>query len=503
MAADQHSLVSRRDFVFTGLAAAAWSAWPLSAQSQDLATLTLKQASDLLGRQDVSPVELTQACLARIDRYEGEINAFITIMRDQALAAARAAEAELRRGPRRGPLHGIPIALKDNIDTAGVLTTAASGVFKDRVPGEDAEVVARLQNAGAIVLGKLNLHEFALGGTSAVTYYGPVRNPWDRDRVAGGSSGGSAAAIAADMCYGTLGTDTGGSIRIPASLCGIVGFKPTYGRVSNRGVIPMAWTLDHVGPMCKTVEDTALMLAALAGHDPRDPTSVDVPVPDYTQAIGSRVAGLRVGVAREPFFDNLNPEVAKAVEAAIGVLREMTASVVDVAVPAPGNVADIWNAEIYAYHEPWFTKTPELYQQATRNLIQGTSKASALTYARARRHVDQVRRDIGNVFAAVDVLITPTQRGVAQPITPAQPPAGGRGGRGGAPPGGGGGGIVNTAAFDIYGLPTITVPCGFSSSGLPIGLQISANHFAESTVLALAHAYEQATDWHTRRPSLA
>jgi aspartyl-tRNA(Asn)/glutamyl-tRNA(Gln) amidotransferase subunit A len=269
----------------------------------------------------------------------------------------------------------------------------------------------------------------------------------------------------------------------------------------------MAWTLDHVGPMCKTVEDAALMLAALAGYDPLDPTSVDVPVPDYTQAIGSRVARLRVGVAREPFFDNLNPEVATAVEAAIGVLRGMTASVVDVDVPAPGNVADIWNAEIYAYHEPWITKTPELYQAVTRNLIQGTSKASALTYARARRHVDQVRRDIRNVFAAVDVLITPTQRGVAQPITPAQPPGAGRGGRGGrggaAPAGGGGGGIVNTAAFDIYGLPTMTVPCGFSSTGLPIGLQISANHFAESTVLALAHAYEQATDWHRRRPALS
>ena len=249
MAADPDPLVSRRQFVFTGLAAAAWSASPIGAQQQDLATLTLKQASDLLRRKEVSPVELTQACLARIDRYDGQINAFITVMRDRALAAAREAEGELKRGTRRGPLHGVPIALKDNIDTAGVLTTAASGVFKDRVPTADAEVAVRLKRAGAIVLGKLNLHEFALGGTSAVTYYGPVRNPWARDRVAGGSSGGSAAAIAADMCYGTLGTDTGGSIRIPASLCGIVGFKPTYGRVSNRGVIPMAWTLDHVGPM--------------------------------------------------------------------------------------------------------------------------------------------------------------------------------------------------------------------------------------------------------------
>ena len=502
MARGLRSDVSRREFVFTGLAAAAWSTLSKAAQSQDLATLTLKQASDLLRRKDVSPVELTQACLARIDRYDREINAFITVTRDRALAAARETEAEIGRGARRGPLHGIPIALKDNIDTAGVRTTAASGVFKDRVPAEDAEVVIRLKKAGAIVLGKLNLHEFALGGTSAVTYFGPVRNPWSRDRVAGGSSGGSAAAIAADMCYGTLGTDTGGSIRIPASLCGIVGFKPTYGRVSNRGVIPMAWTLDHVGPMCKTVEDAALMLAAIAGYDPLDPVSLDAPVADYSRAIGTQTSKLRIGVARSPFFDGLDPEVAKAVEAAIEVLRTLSAEVIDVQVPPPGNVADVWNSEIYAFHLPWITKTPELYQQATRSLIQGAEKASSATYAQARRHVDVVRREIKKVFATVDVLITPTQRGVAQPIAAPQPaPTGGRGGRGAAPAPGGGG-LVNTAAFDIYGLPTMSVPCGFSASGLPIGLQISGNHFAESTVLALAYAYEQATDWHKRRPAL-
>jgi aspartyl-tRNA(Asn)/glutamyl-tRNA(Gln) amidotransferase subunit A len=513
--------IPRRDFVLTGLAAVACSTWPASAfagaaanesglaqrpadksaLSRDLTTLTLEQASELVRRKDVSPVELTEACLARIDRLDREINAFITVTREQALAAARDMEAELARGRRRGPLHGIPIALKDNIDTAGILTTAASGVFKDRVPVEDADVVFRLKRAGAVLLGKLNLHEFALGGTSAVTYFGPVRNPWALDHVAGGSSGGSAAAIAADMCFGTLGTDTGGSIRIPASLCGIVGFKPTYGRVSNRGVIPMAWTLDHVGPMCKTVEDAALMLAAIAGYDPLDPTSVDAPVADYDRAIGTRTTRLRVGVARTPFFDNLNPEVAKAVEAAIDVVRTLTAGVADVQVPAAGNVADVWNPEIYAFHLPWITKTPELYQTATRNLIQGAGKASSATYAQARRQVDVVRREISQVFGTVDLLITPTQRGVAQPIAPAQPAQ--PGGRGGASaPGAGGGGIINTAAFDIYGLPTISVPCGFSASGLPIGLQISGNHFAESTVLALAHAYERATDWHKRRPAL-
>ena len=503
------SHVSRRGFVMTGLAAAACVTLPASALAQaardnagqrDLARLTLKQASELLRRRDVSPVDLVEACLSRIERHDRAINAFITVTREQALATAREMESELRRGRPRGPLHGVPIALKDNIDTDGVLTTAASGVFKDRVPTEDAEVVVRLKRAGAVLLGKLNLHEFALGGTSTVTHFGPVHNPWALDRVAGGSSGGSAAAIAADMCFGALGTDTGGSIRIPASLCGIVGFKPTYGRVSTRGVVPMAWTLDHVGPMCKTVEDAALVLSAIAGYDALDATSIDAPTEDYVRAIRMATTKLRVGVARTPFFDNLNPEVAKAVEEAIDVLRKLTAPVVDVEVPSSGNIADVWNPEIYAYHTPWITKTPELYQEATRNLIQGASKANAATYAQARHQVDVVRREIRKVFATVDVLITPTQRGVAQPIVPPQPaPAAGRGG---APPGAAGGGLINTAAFDIYGLPTISVPCGFSASGLPIGLQISGNHFAESTVLALAHAYERATEWHMRRPPL-
>jgi aspartyl-tRNA(Asn)/glutamyl-tRNA(Gln) amidotransferase subunit A len=487
---------TRRDFLIATVAAGAASVVHAQSKKRPLIALTLKDASDLVRRKDVSPVELTEACLARIEKYNPAINAFITVTRDQALAAAREMETEISRGKHRGALHGIPIALKDNIDTAGVRTTAASGVFKDRVPTDDAEVVARLKRAGAIVLGKLNLHEFALGGTSAVTYFGPVHNPWALDRVSGGSSGGSAAAVIADMCFGALGTDTGGSIRIPASLCGIVGLKPTYGRVSTRGVVPMSWTLDHVGPMCRTVEDAALMLSVIAGHDDRDPTSVDAPLADYSRAIRTPVAKLRVGVARTPFFDGLDPEVAKAVEAALDVLRKLTAAVSDVQVPASGNIADVWNPEIYAYHLPWITKTPELYQDATRALIQGAAKTSSATYAQARRQVDIVRREIEKVFATVDVLITPTQRGVAQPIP------GTAAARGAVPAPGAAGGLVNTAAFDIYGLPTISVPCGFSSAGLPIGLQISGNHFAESTVLALAHAYEQATSWHTRRPQL-
>jgi aspartyl-tRNA(Asn)/glutamyl-tRNA(Gln) amidotransferase subunit A len=490
--------VSRREFVAIGLGAAASTVVPAFAAAQDLAPLTLKQAVDMVRRREASPVELTEACLKRIDLYDRSINAFISVTGEQALATARELEAEQKSGKWRGPLHGIPIALKDNIDTAGIRTTAASGVFKDRIPGEDAEVVVRLKKAGAIVLGKLNLHEFALGGTSAVTYFGAVHNPWSLAHVSGGSSGGSAAAIAADFCFGTLGTDTGGSIRIPASHCGIVGFKPTYGRVSNRGVIPMAWTLDHVGPMCKTVEDAALMLNVIAGYDELDPVSVNVPVADYSRAVRTPTAKLRVGVPRTPFFDNLHPEIAKAMEAAIDVLRKLTAGVKDVQVPPAGNIADVWNPEIYAYHTPWITKTPELYQEATRNLIQRAGDARSSVYAQARHQVDVVRREIKRVFADVDLLVTPTQRTPAALIVPAQPVAGAPGaGAGGA------GGLNNTAAFDTYGLPTISIPCGFTTSGLPIGLQISGGHFAETTVIALAHAYEQATEWHKRRPKLS
>lgn len=494
------ALLSRREFLAANLAAAAATLPTLgAAQGPDPATLTLKRASDLIRRGDLSPIALTEACLRRIDRYDSALNAFITIMRDEALAAARTLEREQLSGRWRGPLHGIPIALKDNIDTAGVRTTAASGVFSDRVPSEDAEVVTRLKNAGAILLGKLNLHEFALGGTSAVSHFGAVHNPWALDHHPGGSSGGSGAAVAADLCVAALGTDTAGSVRIPASACGIVGFKPTYGRVSNRGTIPMAWTLDHVGPMCKTVEDAAILLGVMAGFDNLDPSSVDVPVADYAGAVGAPTASLRLGVPTAGFFENLDPEVAAALDAALGVLGELTAGVRDVDVPAAGSVMDIWNPEIYAYHEPWITTSPELYQDSTRRLIEQASATDAWVYADAHRRVDRLRRDIGQVFADVDLLITPTRRTPPGLIVPATPPA--NAGADGAPSGGSGA-LNNTAAFNIYGLPTISVPCGFTGDGLPIGLQISGAHFAEATVVALAHAYEQATDWHRRTPSL-
>jgi aspartyl-tRNA(Asn)/glutamyl-tRNA(Gln) amidotransferase subunit A len=446
--------------------------------------LTIKQASDLLRSKNVSPVDLVQACLRRIEKYNSALNAFITVTGDSAMAEARKAEAEIRQGKWRGPLHGIPIGLKDNIDTAGVRTTGGSELFQDRVPTEDAEAARRLKNAGAILIGKLNLVEFAYGGNPTVTHYGTVHNPWNLGRTPGGSSSGPGAAVAADLCYGSLGTDTAGSIRMPASNCGIVGLKPTYGRASLRGVIPLSWTLDHIGPLAKSVEDAAILMQTIAGYDPLDTTTVDVPVPDYSRALRMPTAKLRLG-RPAGYFEGLHPEVTKAVDAAIQVLQSLTAGLSNVQIPAAINGARLWGPEAYLYHAPWFTKTPEKYQPAVRRSLQQYADAKASDYVAARREVDRLRREIRTVFEKVDLLITPTM------VTPPPPLAGGAAA---------GPGRNNNAPFDVFGLPAISVPCGFSSDGLPIGLQIIGAPFAEPTVLALAHAYEQRTEWHRRRP---
>lgn len=487
-------LWSRRNFLAAGMSAPVAFAWkPIFAAAQDPSGLSLKKASDLLRSKAATPVDLANACLERIDRYNPSLNAFVTVTADQALATAREMEAEQRRGKWRGPLHGIPVALKDNIDTAGIRTTAASELFKERTPTEDADVVRRLRNAGAVVLGKLNLHEFAYGGTSAVSYFGAVHNPWALDRVPGGSSGGAAAAVAADLCFGALGTDTAGSVRIPASCCGVVGLKASYGRVSNRGVIPLSWTHDHVGPLCKTVEDAALMLGAIAGYDDQDPTTKDVPVSDYSRAVKMRTSKLRLGIPRSPFFENLHPDVATALDVAIDVLTTLTATVVDVTLPpggfrSSGVYANVRGPEAYTYHAKFLAESPDKYQEATRRALQGFAETNASVYAQARRQVDLLRREITTVFSRVDLLVVPTMLG--EPVTIADSAK------------------VdavdyrNTVPFNTYGLPAISIPCGFTRSGLPIGLQISGPPFGESIVLALAHAYEQATPWHSRRPHM-
>jgi aspartyl-tRNA(Asn)/glutamyl-tRNA(Gln) amidotransferase subunit A len=449
-------------------------------------------ASERIRRKEISPVELTRACLAQIERLNPILNAFITITPEMAMAQARELEAEQKAGKYRSALHGIPIALKDNIDTAGVRTTAASLLFADRVPDADAEVVRRLKAAGAIILGKLNLHEFAAGGTSVVSYFGAVRNPWDTSRSAGGSSGGSGAAVAAGLCYAALGTDTAGSIRVPAAHCGIVGLKPTYGRVSNRGVIPMSWTLDHVGPMCRTSGDSALILQAIAGYDQRDPSSVDVPVPSYQDAVRKSVKPLRLGVPKAFFFDGLASDTAESVNAAIELLSRMTNGVREVTVPAVTDLLYLADAEAYAYHAPYLRNTPGLYQPSIRKRFQAAATVPLELYIRARKRVDELRRGIARVFESVDVLVTPTSKTLPYTIAEAtqreneiiapEPR------------------IPNTRAFNYFGIPTMSLPCGFSKNGLPIGLQVSSPAWEEARLLAIAHAYEQQTDWSQRRP---
>src|SRR5579862_8364808 len=442
---------------------------------------SLQQVSELIRKKSASPVELTQACLKRIEKFNPALNAYITVMGEQALARARELEAERQSGKWRGPLHGIPIGLKDLIDTAGVRTTAASAIFADRVPSEDAEVVRRLKAAGAVLVGKLNMHEFAYGATSVPSHFGPVHNPWKLDHIAGGSSGGSAAAVSAELCYGALGSDTGGSIRQPAAYCGIAGLKPTYGRVSTRGVIPLSWSLDHVGPMCRTVGDVALLLQGIAGYDPQEITSVDAPVPDYTQALRAKISALRLGVVRKMFFEQIDPEIAAAVNQGIEMLRKLTAGVHDAELPAYRTLPVV-AAEAWAYHAAYVAKTPELYQPSVRVRVESGKNITAEAYIEGKRELDRLRRAVREVFTAVDLLITPT--------TPISPPTIAESTEADVPPPGGVTfSLRNTQPFDIFGLPTISVPCGFTSSGLPIGLQISGPHWGEPLVLALAHAY--------------
>ena len=496
--------LSRRSFLaMTAAAAASLGVASRTGTSQhadsDITRLSLQDAAEQLRRKRISPVELTQSCLARIQRLDPALNTFITVTADSALAAARDAEAQIHRGGWRGPLHGIPIALKDLFDTAGVRTTAASALFKDRVPTEDAEVVRRLRGAGAVILGKTNMHEFAYGGTSAVTHFGAVHNPWSPAHVAGGSSGGSAAAVAAEFCFGALGTDTAASIRQPAAFCGAVGLKPTYGLVSTRGVIPLSWTCDHVGPLARTVADAAIMLQAIAGFDLLDIGSRRMTIPDYVAALGGKVAGLRLGVAREFFFADLDPEIEVAMHDALGVLRRLTGSSREVTLPASGVEqlrGAVRAAEAYAYHADFIEKSPEAYQPETLQRLRAGMNVTTRAYIQGRRDVDFARRTAGRVFDQVDVIVTPTTAVLPARVTdvaadvPTSMAFSGRT-------------IRNTSPFNVYGWPTISIPCGFTRAGIPIGLQISGPPAGEGVVLRIAHAYEQITQWHTRHPPTA
>jgi len=448
---------------------------------------TIVELSLRLRRKEISPAELTRACLDRIEKLNPTLNAFITVTDESALAEARAAEVEIARGEWRGPLHGIPIAIKDLIDTAGTGTTAASAVFERRVPTEDAEVVKRLRRAGAVILGKNNLHEFAYGGSSLVSFFGDVHNPWNAAHIAGGSSGGSAAAVAAGLCYAAIGTDTAGSIREPAALCGCVGIKPTYGRVSARGVIPLAWSLDHVGPLAATVGDAAAVLQAIAGYDPLDVGSADVPASDYVSALREGTKTLRVGIPRAHFYDDLDDEIRAAMEKALAVIATLVGEVREMQIEVSSD-RTVQAAESFAYHADNVARVPELYQPETLRRIRSGEKISAAEYILRRRELDLERRRARNIFAKVDVLVTPTTPIAAPAIADLKKdPAALRPAE-----------LIllrNTRPFNVCGLPAISVPCGFTKSGLPIGLQIAGPHWREDLVLRLAHAYEQAVNF--------
>jgi aspartyl-tRNA(Asn)/glutamyl-tRNA(Gln) amidotransferase subunit A len=487
--------ITRRDLMAGAAATAALAATRATAQraSDDLTRLSIADAGRRIAAGDLSPVELTQAYLDRIESLDSKLNSYITVLADAALAQARQLANELARGERRGPLHGIPLGLKDNIDTAGVRTTAASAVYAERVPSEDAECVRKLRAAGAVFLGKLNMHEFAYGGTSAVTHYGPVHNPWNLAHHPGGSSGGSAAAVAARLCAAALGTDTAASVRFPASCCGIVGLKATHGLASIRGIVPLSEMHDHVGPLARSVADAALVMTALAGFDALDPVSVTAERQDYHAAIGRDVRRLRIGIPRSPFFDELDPEIDAAVRAAIEVLVGLTGPTREARIAAPDTYA-LLDAETYAYHAPLLADLAKraLYQPLTLPRVMGGSSVPTGVYLEQRRRMQIARNTVDEAFGDVDVLVLPTNMAVPQTIEavladPASEPSL----------------IRNTLPFNVLGIPAISVPCGFTRAGLPIGLQIVGRRFGENAVLALAHAFEQATDWQRREPPLA
>jgi aspartyl-tRNA(Asn)/glutamyl-tRNA(Gln) amidotransferase subunit A len=527
------------------------AAEPAAMAGDTLAGMSLTQASAMIHSGKVTPTQLTKACLDRIAIYGPKLDCFITVMTDKALAQAAVLDAEQKAGKFRGPLHGIPIALKDNIDTAGTLTTAGSGVFRDRVPTEDAPVVTRLVAAGAVIIGKANLHEFAFS-TGEVSYFGPPRNPWNLAHNTGGSSSGSGAAVSADLCYAALGTDTGGSIRMPSAYCSDVGMMPTYGLVPIRGIAPLRASLDHCGPLAKTVEDAALVLNAIAGYDKLDIFSVDHPKEDYVAGMKQPINGIRLGIPKGALeitvpdaagapgaggggagggggyggYGGTRPsaEVVGIVKTAIDLLGTMTAGPAkEVELPSTAGMG--MNAETMAYHEEYFRAKSDLYQPTTRKTLEGIvlTNQSAEDYIRARWAMEKLRRTIDDAFTDFDLVVMATAKNEppvlddmlkrnmqnVQGLLPAGAGGGagaaggaGRGGAGGAAGGGGGGSAFVMSAYDTYGVPSLSIPCGFTKDGLPVGLMICGPHFSEAKIFALAAAYEKATKWHLMKPPL-
>lgn len=466
---------------------------------EELVGLSLAEAARLVQAREISPVELTQAHLERIARLDNRINSFITVMDEVAMQQARQAEAELERGKRMdgqplGALHGLPIALKDLFETAGVRTTAGSKFFSDYYPAQDAVVVSKLKSAGAILIGKNNMHEIALGLTTVNPHFGACHNPWKLDCVPGGSSGGSAAALAARFCLGAIGSDTGGSIRVPAALCGVVGLKPTYGRVSLRGVIPLSWNLDHAGPMARQVLDVAMLLQVIAGYDPEDPVSVNAPVDDYLSGIQQGVANWRLVLAEDEYFDRTHPEIAQAVRQAAKVLEELGANVEIAPLPRAHEAASTNGAMVVsdaaAFHAERLREQPDGFGADVLQRLQIGAALPLVDYIRARRTQVEMRRQYARFLDGYDLLLLPTTPIAAPPISGPDALELARW-------------LTRyTAPFNLTGLPALSLPCGFTSDGLPIGLQMIARPWGEARLLRAGYAYEQATNWRFRPPVL-
>ncbi len=453
--------------------------------------LTLAEASTLLHARHTTSQELTGHYFSRIAALDPSLHAFITVTADVARAAARQADEELARGVDRGPLHGIPLVLKDLFDTRDAPTTGGSKIFSERIPTEDATVVSRLRDGGAVLVGKANMHEWAYGVTNDNPHFGRALNPWDTSRTPGGSSGGSAVAVAARLALGALGTDTGGSIRIPASLCGITGMKPTFGRVSLHGVLPLSWFMDHAGPIAQTAEDCALLLQVIAGYDPQDPASVNLPVPDYTAALAQPLKGLRIAVPGGYFSAQVNAGVQAAVDRAVQVFGQQGVVLTDKAMPFAEELFQLnrtmLSADAVAVHKERMEKQgADFGQDVMTRLVRGTSVPTPV-YVRARRRRAELIRALTIYFDDVDLLITPTTRSPADRWSQDAVAMSGDA-------------TAFTGPFNLAGFPAISIPCGFTSDGLPIGLQLVANRWNEALLLRAAHQYQLVTDWHKRHP---
>ena len=467
-------------------------------EALELCYMSAGELSALIREKRVSPVEVIDAHLARIDATEPTLNSFITLLPEHAREAARRAETQIQAGNYQGPLHGIPVGLKDLFNTAGVRTTSGSRIYDNFFPAEDCTVAVKFQRAGAILLGKLNMHQFAYGPTGENFDYGHMHNPWNVDMITGGSSGGSGSAAAAGQCTITMGSDTGGSVRIPSALCGIVGLKPTYGLVSRAGLTPLSWCLDHPGPMVRTVEDAALTMNVIAGHDPKDQATSRRDIPNYAAALTGSVDGLRIGVVKEYFDAPLDSGVEAAVRAALAQLSEMGATVQEVSLPMFSNAqaisGTILMSDAAAYHRELLAKDGDKVTPSVRLRLEAGLFVTAADYLKAQQARAKFNSQMANLFREVDLLAGPTEPVTAPPILATEVAIGD-------------GSIGTTAAltqytrpYNISGTPAISMPCGFSETGMPIGLQLAGRAFDEFTVLRAAHAYEQATEWHRRRP---